>query len=486
MAESISIVIFGASGDLTHRKLMPSLFNLCRKGRLPEVFRIVGFATSHWSDEEFREEMQRGVSEHADFEFTQDEWAEFAPHLHYCPGNFEDQGDFEKLSQRLSELENGPVGRLYYLAVPPRFFTTIVAALGSAGMVSENEGWRRVIIEKPFGTDLKSAKELNQSIHRVLGERQVYRIDHYLGKETVQNIMVFRFANLVFEPVWNRNYVDCIQITVAESVGLEGRAGYYDKAGVGRDMFQNHLLQLLSLVAMEPPSSFEPDELREEKVKVLRAVRPITVSDVAQETIRGQYRGYKEEPGVAQGSQTPTYAAMRLFIDNWRWQGVPFYLRSGKKLAEKYSEIIVKFKCPPMTMFPEEPSEMVSPNMLALCLQPDEGIHLRFEAKVPDTMAMMRSVEMEFHYKDSFGPMSIPDSYEVLLLDALHGDPSLFTRADRAELAWQLIDPILAAWNGPEGPPLLIYEPGSWGPGEADELLARDGCAWARSCGGHP
>jgi glucose-6-phosphate 1-dehydrogenase len=486
MAESVSIVIFGASGDLTHRKLMPSLFSLFRKGRLPEPFRIVGFATSKWTDEKFREEMQRGVSEHAEFKFNQGEWEKFAAHLYYCPGDFTNQGDFENLSRFLSELESRPANRLYYLAVPPRFFTTIVTGLGSAGMVAEEDGWRRVIIEKPFGTDLHSAKILNNSIHQVLSESQIYRIDHYLGKETVQNILVFRFANLIFEPIWNRNYIDDVQITVAESVGLEGRAGYYEKVGVVRDMFQNHLLQLLSLVAMEPPSSFQPDELREEKVKVLRAIRPITVSEVARETVRGQYRGYQEEPGVAAGSQTATFAAMRFFVDNWRWQGVPFYLRSGKKLAEKSSEIIVEFKCPPMTMFPEGPSESVSPNLLALCLQPDEGIHLRFEAKVPDTMAGLRSVDMEFHYKDSFGSISIPDAYEVLLLDALYGDPSLFTRADRAELAWELIDPILAAWKGPEGPPLLVYEPGSWGPGEADELLARDGCAWARSCGGHP
>ncbi|MGC8782078.1 MAG: glucose-6-phosphate dehydrogenase [Anaerolineae bacterium] len=315
----------------------------------------------------------------------------------------------------------------------------------------------------------------------VLDERQIYRINHYLGKETVQNILVSRFANTIYEPLWNRNYVDHVQITVAETVGVGSRAGYYDGVGAVRDMFQNHILQLLSLVAMEAPASFDAEAQREEKVKVLKAVRPIRADEVARNAVRAQYRGYRDEPGVAPDSQTETYAAIRFHIDNWRWQGVPFYLRSGKRLATKASEITIQFKRPPHLMFPLPAGAEIAPNLLTLCLQPDEGIHLRTQAKVPDTVADMHTVSLAFHYRDSFEANPIPEAYERLLLDALHGDASLFTRGDRAELAWRLLDPILAAWQAGKAP-LATYEPGSWGPAEADELLARDGRAWLHGC----
>jgi glucose-6-phosphate 1-dehydrogenase len=331
-----------------------------------------------------------------------------------------------------------------------------------------------VVIEKPFGTDLESARRLNEQIHKALNEKQIYRIDHYLGKETVQNILVSRFANTIFEPLWNRNYIDHVEITVAEQVGVEHRGRFYDKVGVLRDMFQNHLLQLVSLVAMEPPVSFEASALRNEKVKVLSAIQPMKEEDVSHRTVRGQYKGYRKEEGVDPNSTTATYAAVRLQIDNWRWQGVPFYLRSGKNLKEKLSQITIEFKEPPHLLFPKA-KEHMTPNMLVLYLQPDEGIHLRFEAKVPDTGSQMRSVDMEFHYEDSFGKTAIPEAYERLLLDVLTGDASLFTRADEVETAWGIIDPILQAWENSSGTQsLALYEPKSWGPSEAEELLAKE------------
>jgi glucose-6-phosphate 1-dehydrogenase len=486
MSQTTSIVIFGASGDLTQRKLIPALFSLYRKDRLPEDFHILGFAISEWDDDHFRDHLLEGVEQFAEYEYARSDWDRFKTRLHYTTGSFTEQGDFDKLGGSLRIIEGGKADRLYYLATPPRFFTDVVSALGRADMVFEDDGFRRLVVEKPFGTDLDSARTLNHSLHEVLEEHQIYRIDHYLGKETVQNILVFRFGNTVFEPVWNRNYIDHVQITVSESVGVGHRAGYYDDVGVVRDMFQNHLFQLLSLVAMEPPASFEANALRDEKVKVLKSVRPIPADQVPEYVVRGQYQGYRDEEGIDPQSETATYAAMRLFVDNWRWQGVPFYLRSGKKLAEKCTEIIIQFKCPPLSMFPLPPYEDLTPNVLSICIQPDEGIHQRFEAKVPDTEAEMRSVDMEFHYRDEFGPMSIPDAYERLLLDALEGDPSLFTRNDRAEISWDLIDPIIAGMHQPGGPPLCFYEPGSWGPSEADEFLARYGYHWLRGCGDHP
>jgi glucose-6-phosphate 1-dehydrogenase len=474
----VSIIIFGASGDLTQRKLIPSLFNLSRKERLPKAFSIIGFGGTAFTDEQFRQHLLDGAKQFAGFKFTDKEWAGFAPHLFYQQGHYDQTGDFQNLANRLSELEAGSASRLYYMAIPPTLFPNIIEQLGATEQLHENTGWRRVVLEKPFGTNLASAQKLNQQVHKGLNEDQIYRIDHYLGKETVQNILFTRFANTIFEPLWNRNYIDHIQITVTEKVGVEHRGGYYDSVGVLRDMFQNHLLQLMMLVAMEPPASFKATALRNEKVKVLSAVQPITGEAVAEHTVRAQYRGYRNEADVKSDSITPTYAALRLFINNWRWQGVPFYLRSGKNLAEKHSQIIIRFKEPPLAMFPMEPGHKMTSNMLVLYLQPDEGIHLRFEAKAPDTVADTRSVDMEFNYAEAFGQSAIPESYERLLLDALQGDASLFTRADEVETAWSLIDPILQAWEADQAPPLAVYKPGTWGPAEADSMLARDGRKW--------
>ncbi len=478
--QETTIVIFGATGDLTRRKLIPALFNSYGKNRLPDEFRVVGFSRRQLSHEAYREQLRQGMLEFAAEAYDAAKWADFVSHVRYIKGDLNTPVNYANLNQYLQNSEAGAANRLYYMATAPRFFVPIVEQLGAADMVSEDGGWRHVVVEKPFGRDLHSARALNEAIHRVFQEHQVYRIDHYLGKETAQNILYFRFANTIFEPVWNRNYVDNVQITVTESVDVGHRAGYYDQAGVVRDMFQNHLLQLLSLVAMEPPASFAADAIRNEKAKLLTAVRPIDLAD----TVRAQYDGYCEAEGVAEHSQTPTFAAMRLFADNWRWQGVPFYLRSGKALAKKNTEIIIEFKKPPIIMF-EFDEDGFSPNILSLCVQPDEGIHLKFEAKIPDAR-QTRSVDMEFHYRDSFGDGRLPDAYERLLLDAIKGDASLFTRSDSIEAAWRLMDPILQGWGQrPQASPLAAYASGSWGPAAADALLARDGRVWRHGCGEH-
>ncbi len=470
-----TIIIFGASGDLTQRKLIPSLFNLFRKRRTPKKFQVIGFGGTAFTDEQFREHLHTGLKEYAGYSFTEEEWNIFAPNLYYLQGKYTEAGDFTKLAEHLTALENGDANRLFYMALPPTLFPAIIDNLGTSGQLHENGGWRRVVLEKPFGTDLQSAQQLNLQVHKGLNESQIYRIDHYLGKETVQNILFTRFANTIFEPLWNRTYIDHVQITVAEKVGLEHRAGFYDGIGVLRDMFQNHLLQLLTLVAMEPPASFSASHLRNEKVKVLSAIQPMTPEQVSANTVRGQYKGYRSEAQVNPNSTTPTYAALRLYINNWRWKGVPFYLRSGKNLAEKQSQIIIQFKEPPLAMFP---MQTMKPNILVLYLQPDEGLHVRFEAKAPDTVAETRSVDMEFRYSQAFGQTAIPEAYERLLLDAIQGDASLFTRADEVETAWSLIDPILQTWETHQTPPLAVYRPGSWGPPEGYELLARDGRRW--------
>ena len=473
-----SIIIFGASGDLTQRKLIPSFFNLFLKRKTPKNFYIVGYGWTPFTDKQFREHLRHGLDKYASYKFTEEEWSLFAPCLHYHQGKYDDFAGFEKLATVLNTLEKGVANRLYYMSIPPSLFPAIISNLDATHQVQEDGGWRRVVVEKPFGTNLASAEKLNQQVHKVLNENQIYRIDHYLGKETVQNILFTRFANTIFEPLWNRNYIDSIQITVTEEVGVGHRGGYYDGIGVVRDMFQNHLLQLVTLVAMEPPASFNADALRNEKVKVLSAIQPVNGEQVSYNTVRAQYRGYRDELDVKKDSTTPTYAALRLFINNWRWQGVPFYLRSGKNMAEKQTQIIIRFKEPPLAMFPMLPGQKMTPNMLVLYLQPDEGVHLRFEAKAPDTVAETRSVDMEFHYDEAFGPTAIPEAYERLLLDAIQGDAALFTRADEVEMAWGLIDPIIEAWETHQTPPLSVYEPGSWGPIEANALLTKDSRNW--------
>lgn len=472
-----AIVIFGASGDLTKRKLIPSLFNLYCKGRMPKLYQLVGYGSTEFTDDSFREHLKEGMQEFSDAKYTDQEWQDFASHVFYIRRGYTAE-DFTHLNEYLHQLQGVEDGnRVYYMATPPDAFPKIIDLLGETQQLQENHGYRRVVIEKPFGTDLESAEKLNEQIHKVLKETQIYRIDHYLGKETVQNILVARFANTIFEPLWNRNYIDHVEITVAEKVGVEHRGKFYDRVGILRDMFQNHLLQLLALTAMEPPVSFEATALRNEKVKVLSAIHPMKEDEIVEATVRGQYNGYRQEEGVDPNSTTATYGAARLFVDNWRWQGVPFYLRSGKYLKEKLSQVVIEFKCPPHLLFPSEASDM-SPNMLVLYLQPDEGINWRFEAKVPDTVAKLRSVDMEFQYADSFGKTSLPDAYERLLLDTMMGDASLFTRADEVETAWGIVDPIIKAWDANKER-LAFYEPGTWGPKEADELLAKDGRSWS-------
>jgi glucose-6-phosphate 1-dehydrogenase len=482
---AMTLVIFGASGDLTARKLVPALYNLAKKRRLPPELRVVGVARSPYSDDSFRDKMAAALREFDKEKWEEQAWREFAGRLHYVASDGSRPDGLAALKDWMGKAEGGAPGRaLFYLAVSPDLYPKIAENLATVGLhQADAPGWRRLIIEKPFGRDLASARALNQTLWRHFREDQIFRIDHYLGKETVQNILVFRFANTLFEPLWNYNYIDHVQITVSESVKVEGRGDYYDRAGVLRDMMQNHLLQLLTLVAMEAPARYAADPLRNEKVKVLDAVPVYGPEEAAANLCAGQYAGYRSEKGVAPDSRTPTLAVVRLNIDNWRWRGVPFYLRSGKALARRASEVVVQFRCPPHLMFPLPPGATLQCNRLAMCIQPDEGIHLNFQSKVPDQGTVtLHPSDMEFHYKTTYGAGVIPEAYEVLLQDALAGDAALFMRSDEIERAWAIMDPLIAAAERPDCVAPMEYAVGSEGPACADEFLGRDGRQWMSLC----
>jgi glucose-6-phosphate 1-dehydrogenase len=477
-----TFVIFGASGDLTSRKLIPALFQLHREQRLPPDTRVVGLARTQFSDAQWRASLEASTKTFMGESFVEDDWAAFGGCLHYVQLDIGQSDDFQRLASHLRELERDEhATRVYYLSTAPALYSLAIAQLGAAGLSDETRGARRVVIEKPFGTDRLSATRLNVDVHKVFDERQIYRIDHYLGKETVQNLLVLRFANSIFEPLWNRNYIDHVQITVAEEVAVGRRGGYYDPAGVLRDMFQNHLLQLMMITAMEAPVRYESTFVRDEKVKVLQAVRPIAPDAFAACTLRGQYDGYLQEPGVPADSETATFAAVKLHIDNWRWKDVPFYLRSGKAMSCRTTQIVIQFREPPHALFTGENEQSMEANRLVIQIQPAEGIQLHFQTKVPDAGMRLRTTDLDFRFADQFSK-PVPDAYQRLLLDAITGDSSLFARSDEVESAWQVIDPIIAAWQGEHAPLLHRYPVGLWGPSTCSQWMSDDGRQWFDVC----
>lgn len=489
-AEPCAIVMFGASGDLARRKLVPALYDLAAAACLAPRFAILGFARSAMSDGEFRRICEEATREISDVGAVDEEkWRPFAESLNYFQGEYDNPESYKKLAAHLEKLdrERGLRGnRLFYLATPPGVYTKVVEGLERAGLTKRRneKSWVRIIFEKPFGRDVESARKLNRAVLRVFDESQVYRIDHYLGKETVQNLLVFRFGNGIFEPLWNRNYVDHVQITAAESLGVEQRASFYETAGAVRDMLQNHLLQLLSLVALEPPAAFDATSVRNEKIKVLRSIRPHSPESVEQSVVRGQYGpgkagektlpGYREETGVKPDSTTETFIAAKLRIDNWRWAGVPFYLRTGKRLPRRVTEIAIQFRRAPHIVFQ---GKNLAPNWLVVNIQPDEGISLSFDAKIPGPEMSIRPVTMDFRYRNTFG-IGSRSAYSTLINDCMRGDATLFERSDSVEAAWELVDPILRAWDQGQPPPFPNYAAGSWGPVEAEKLLKNDGREW--------
>lgn len=485
---SFGLVVFGASGDLTRRKIIPAMYRLMADRHLPASFFILGAALDRMDDGSFRAAMETAVRDARPEEFSPAIWDEFSGRLYYQQGRFDTAGFYDSLGTRISELERMHEtcgNRVFYLAIPPTVYETVIDGLGEAGLSNDDAGFVHISIEKPFGHDLESSHRLNAAIRKRFREVQVYRMDHYLAKENVQNILMFRFANSIFEPLWNYRYIDHVQITVSETLGVEHRAGYYEKSGVLRDMIQSHLLQLLALTAMEPPSEFMADRVRDEKVKVFRSIRPFPLDRLDEHIVVGQYGpgeidgvpvpGYMDEPGVAPGSTTPTYAALKFNIDNWRWRGVPFYLRSGKRLAGRKAEIAIRFKRVPHLMLSNVLSDSVEPNTLVMRIQPDEGISLLFQTKQPDSKVCLRPVLMDFSYKST----AILDAYERVLLDCMGGDQMLFVREDGEERKWELMSPVIEKLESqPEGKPLLVYEAGSDGPAEAAALIERDGRNW--------
>ncbi|HEX5734391.1 MAG TPA: glucose-6-phosphate dehydrogenase [Blastocatellia bacterium] len=493
VADPCTVIIFGASGDLTKRKLLPALYRLTQERLLPAEFAILGFSRSPMSHEEFRGKMKDAIITYSEAKRVDEAvWQSFAQGIYYISGDINDPDCYKRMTELLDQIdrERGTAGnRVFYLSVAPGLYSEAIEQLGAAGLARPKPGsWTRIIIEKPFGHDLESAKQLNTDVAKVFEEDQVYRIDHYLGKETVQNLLVFRFANGIFEPIWNHRYIDHVQITNAEAIGVEGRGGYYETAGVLRDMIQNHVFQVLSLVAMEPPISLSANAVRDEKIKAMQAVRPMPAEAVAESVVRGQYGpgsvggkevpGYRQEQDVNPESATETYAALKLYFDNWRWAGVPFYIRSGKRMPKRVTEIAIHFKQAPHLLFRNIPSQQLEPNVLVVRIQPDEGITLRVGAKVPGQITRIRWVNMDFRYGASFG-VSSPEAYERLLLDCILGDSTLYARRDMTERGWEIVMPILEAWQSAK-PNFPNYEAGTWGPEEADELLEKDGRQWRK------